>query len=255
MIAILAGGRPLDALRLGIAMVALQAAIGAVNDVVDAPRDRGRKPGKPIPAGLLTSSAATGIALVTAAAGVVLSVASGLPTAGVAIAVLGVGLIYDLVLKGTSWSWVPFAAGIPLLPVYAWLGAVGRLPDLFLLLLPMAVVSGAALAMANALADVERDRAARTESVATRFGQGNVWATHAVLQATLLAVAVASLLGSAAGVAWVAGVVAGAAVVLGGVALSRDVASARRERGWELEAIGTAIVAVAWIGGLAGTAI
>ena len=33
-------------------MTALQASIGSLNDLVDAPRDAGRKPGKPIPAGL-----------------------------------------------------------------------------------------------------------------------------------------------------------------------------------------------------------
>ncbi len=34
-------------------MTALQASIGALNDLVDAPRDAGHKPGKPIPAGLV----------------------------------------------------------------------------------------------------------------------------------------------------------------------------------------------------------
>ena len=32
------------------------------------------------------------------------------------------------VAKGTAWSWLPFAVGIPLLPVYGWLGAAGALP-------------------------------------------------------------------------------------------------------------------------------
>ena len=40
-------------------------------------------------------------------------------------AILGVGLLYDLRLRGTALSWFPFAVGIPLLPVYAWLGATG----------------------------------------------------------------------------------------------------------------------------------
>ncbi len=41
-------------------MTLLQFAIGTVNDLVDAPRDAGHKPGKPIPAGLVTRSAAHG---------------------------------------------------------------------------------------------------------------------------------------------------------------------------------------------------
>ena len=255
VIAILAGGRPLDALRLGLGMLALQAAIGAVNDVVDAGRDAGRKPGKPIPAGLITVNGATAVALLAAGAGVVLSLPSGLPTTGVAIAILVIGLVYDLLLKGTSWSWLPFAVGIPLLPVYAWVGAVGRLPDLFLVLVPLAFVSGAALAVGNALVDAERDRAAGVHSVATRFGVGNAWAVHAMLHATVVAVAVASLAGASAGVVWLAGVLAGAGVLLAGVARARAADAGRRERGWELEAVGTAIIAVMWIGGLAGTAV
>ena len=50
---------------------------------------------------------------------------------------LGYG--YDLVAKGTAWSWLPFAIGIPLLPAYGWLGAAGDVPASFLALLPMAV--------------------------------------------------------------------------------------------------------------------
>jgi hypothetical protein len=71
----------------------------------------------------------------------------------------------------------------------------------------------------------------------------------------LLAVVLASLLGAGAGIAWLVGAGAGAAAVIAGVRLARHPAANRRERGWELEAIGTAVVAVAWIGGLAGTAI
>ena len=45
----MAGADPAVAARLGVSMTALQASIGALNDLVDAPSDRGRKPGKPIP--------------------------------------------------------------------------------------------------------------------------------------------------------------------------------------------------------------
>jgi 4-hydroxybenzoate polyprenyltransferase len=204
---------------------------------------------------LITPTGATAVVLVAVATGIVLSLGSGLTTTAVAIAILGIGLVYDMLLKGTSWSWLAFAVGIPLLPVYAWLGAVGRLPDLFLILVPVAFLSGTALALANALVDVERDRAAGVRSVATRFGAGNTWATHAMLQATVVAVAIASLGGASAALVWLVGVIAGAAVVLAGVALTRSGDAARRERGWELEALGTATVAVMWIGGLAGMAI
>ena len=253
-IALIAGARPLDALRLGAAMVALQAAIGTVNDLVDVPRDAGRKPGKPIPAGLVGATGATLLALVAAAVGLLLSLPSGLPTGVVAVAILGVGLLYDLWLRGTAWSWLPFALGIPLLPVYAWLGATGRVPELFLVLIPTAFISGAGLAIANALADVERDADAGVRSVARGLGPAGAWTAHAMLQATVVAVALASLLGVGAGIPMLIGAAGAAAVLLAGVSLSRNGSSRARERGWELEAVGTALLAAVWIAAVAPVA-
>src|SRR6476469_6672903 len=53
-VALVAGADPAAALRLGVSMTALQASIGTVNDLVDVALDTGRKPGKPIPAGLVS---------------------------------------------------------------------------------------------------------------------------------------------------------------------------------------------------------
>jgi 4-hydroxybenzoate polyprenyltransferase len=253
-IALLAGGRPLDALRLGAAMVALQASIGTINDLVDVPRDTGRKPGKPIPAGLVGPTTATLLALIAAAAGLVLSLPSGLATGVVAVAILAVGLLYDLWLRGTAWSWLPFALGIPLLPVFAWLGATGRVPELFLVLVPTAFISGAGLAIANALADVERDAEAGVRSVARHMGPAGAWAAHAMLQATVVAVAAASLLGAGAGIPLLLGAAGATVVLLGGVSLARSASAASRERGWELEAVGTALLAAVWIAAVAPVA-
>ena len=40
------------------------------------------------------------------------------PIAACRLVVIAIGLAYDLRLKGTAWSWLPFAVGIPILPVY-----------------------------------------------------------------------------------------------------------------------------------------
>ena len=109
-------------------MTLLQFAIGTVNDLVDAPRDAGRKPGKPIPAGLVTVRGARVIAVGSAVAGLVLAVVGGPWLVALAAVVLAIGLAYDLWAKGTTLSWLPFALGIPLLPVYGWYGATGSLP-------------------------------------------------------------------------------------------------------------------------------
>ena len=233
---------------LALAMVALQAGIGATNDLVDAPRDAGHKPGKPIPAGLVSRTAARRVVVVVLAVGFVLAGVSG-GTAAVTIALVGVaiGLAYDLRLKGTAWSWVPFAVGVPLLPVFGWLGASGRLPVAFLILLPAAFAAGAALAIANALVDVERDRAAASGSIAFALGPSTARLINAglVLAVGLAAIgSVEPLGGSASGAA----AVAVAAVLPVAVAVAAFGGGAtRRERAWELEAIGVAVVAVAWL--------
>ena len=113
-------------------MVALQASIGTLNDLVDAPRDAGHKPGKPIPAGLVPGPGGTGHGRRRRrASGSPCRVPSGGPAVALAVLVLAIGYGYDLVFKGTAWSWLPFAVGIPLLPVFGWYGATGTLPGSF----------------------------------------------------------------------------------------------------------------------------
>jgi 4-hydroxybenzoate polyprenyltransferase len=240
----------MTALRLGLAMTALQASIGALNDIVDAPRDRGRKPGKPIPAGLVTPGLARAVVAVAAGLGVALSVPSGVATVVLALVVIAIGYGYDLVLKGTIWSWFPFAIGIPLLPVYGWLGTTGGLPGSFAILLPVAVIAGTALAVANARADAERDAAAGIESVATRLGGERSWALHAGLLALVVGSAIASSIAGAAPPVALLGTI-GAGLVIGlGVTLGRGADSAGRERAWELEAVGVGLLAAAWLAGM-----
>ena len=229
-------------------MLALQAGIGATNDLVDAPRDAGHKPGKPIPAGLVSGAAARRVALVAFGTGLVLAGAfGGLAGCGVALVVIGVGLAYDLRLKGTAWSWLPFAVGIPILPVFGWLGATGALPTAFVVLVPVAVAAGAALAIANALVDVERDRAAATGSVAIALGPARAWLAHAGLLVVVGLAAVGSVvpLGGSAdrGVA----VLAAAVIPIAAAVAGRRGSVARRERAWEIEALGLAILAIAWL--------
>jgi 4-hydroxybenzoate polyprenyltransferase len=251
-VALIAGADPAVAGRLGLSMLALQASIGALNDLVDAPADAGRKPGKPIPAGLLTAATARAVVVVAAGVGLVVAGATGISTLMLALAVLVTGYGYDLVAKGTAWSWLPFALGVPLLPVFAWVGAAGELPAAFALLLPAALAAGAALAMANARADFERDVAAGAESVATRFGPQRIWRAQTMLLGMVAVVALASLgLARAPLAAMVAAALAVGVTTLGvGWAAGGDASPSRRERAWEIEAIGVAFLAAAWLAGV-----
>ena len=240
-VAALAGGDALTALRLGVSMTALQAAIGTVNDLIDAPTDAGLKPGKPIPAGLVSPSTARLIAAGAAGIGVVLAIPSGPVLVGLALVILGIGLAYDRWAKGTAWSWLPFAVGIPLLPVYGWFGAAGSLPSSFAILVPAAVLAGAGLAIANARADVERDAAAGRSSVAVRLGlERSWWVSIALLgAATGIVVGLTPGLGP---LVWV-----GLGVTAAGAVRAWRAAPVGREHGWRLQAIGVGLVAVGWI--------
>jgi 4-hydroxybenzoate polyprenyltransferase len=231
-------------------MVALQFAIGALNDMVDAPLDAGRLPPKPIPSGAVPVSVARAVVIVTAALGVALAGGISAQMVVLALIVLGIGFGYDLFAKGTSLSWLPFAVGIPILPVYGWFGATGTLPSFFVILLPMAVLAGAALAVANARVDIEGDRAAGTRSVATALGDERSWWAGTILFAAATIIGVAF----AGGTGWewwaIAFVVVGTGVVAAGAVIGRGRGPAARRRAWEAQAIGAAIAAAGWVAGM-----
>ena len=116
------------------------------------------------------------------------------------VVVLAIGYAYDLRFKGTAWSWLPFAVGIPLLPVYGWVGATGGVPASFAVLVPAAVVAGAGLAVANARAD-ESARPRERHRRRWRPDSAAVWSwrVDAVLLSVVVGAAIVTLLAGGAG--------------------------------------------------------
>jgi 4-hydroxybenzoate polyprenyltransferase len=232
-------------------MLALQLAIGAANDWADAPADARARPAKPIPAGLVARRTAAAIAVLLAATGLAMAGVAGAAALGVAIAGLAAGLAYDLRLKGTRWSWLPYALGLPLLPVFGWVGSTGSLPLAFAVLVPVAMGAGTALALANALADLERDAVAGVTTVATSMGPAEVRRLGAALQALV----VVGALGSAAALGgsgpWIGAGAVAAGVVAAGVTLGWRSDRTARQRAWEVQAVGLGVLAAAWVGSLA----
>jgi 4-hydroxybenzoate polyprenyltransferase len=275
-IAALAGADLGTAARLGLSMLGMQASIGALNDLVDAPDDALQKPAKPIPRGLVSRHAAATVAAVAGAAGLALSSPSGIGTVGVALAGLGLGYLYDLRLSRTPLSWLPLSLALPLLPIHAWLGATGTIPPGLFTLVPAAVLAGAALALANGLVDVERDAHVGRPAAAVLLGPARTWVVHAGLLAIVAAMAVivapsppASLVpagaeGPAAGgtglgldilrALRVLGVWIGVALLAVGAGALGAARAGVRERGWELEAIGVASLGLGWLAGTAAAA-
>ena len=249
-VAALAGAGGIASLRLGASMTLLQFAIGALNDIVDAPADAGRRPPKPIPSGLVSPDAARVVTVLSAGLGLLLAGMSGREVLVVAVAVLGIGAAYDLLAKGSPWSWLPFAIGIPLLPVFGWLGATGTLPSAFAVLIPMAILAGAGLAIANARADLDADLVSGTRSVATALGDVRSWWVGVALMACATAVGVVFADRTGWTVATVALVIIGTAVVALGIAVGGRGPGDARRRSWEAQAVGAAVAATGWVAGM-----
>ena len=253
-LALLAGGEPSVAARLGLAMTALQFSIGALNDLVDAPRDRGRRPMKAVAEGLVRPMSALAVAVVAAVGGLALAAASGFAALAVAAAGAACGYAYDLRLSRTAWAWLPLAIALPLVPVFAWVGVSGTIPGALLVLVPIGMLAGGGLAVGNALADLEADRTAGVPSLAARLGHRDAAGLHALALGAAAALAAASLPPGAPAEAW-ALVIAGAATLAAGIATvaraaGSDLAKGGR-LGWQVEAVGTAILGIGWVVALA----
>ena len=255
MLSSVAGAEPAIAARLGLSMFFIQASIGALNDLADAPLDRGRRPPKPIAEGLIGPQAARLFVGAAAAAGFILAALAGWGALLVAAAGAACGYVYDLRLSRTAWAWLPLAIALPLVPVFAWLGAIGTVPLALLVLLPIGVLAGGGLAIGNALADLEVDRLAGAPSIAVRLGRSVAWRVHALALAVAGALAIASLPAGAPPVALAMAVTGVGLLVVGvgGLAVGRHVLTSRPGRlAWQLEALGVAALGVGCVVALAG---
>jgi 4-hydroxybenzoate polyprenyltransferase len=231
-------------------MLFLQFAIGIANDLADAPADAIGKPGKPLPAGLLTPRQA-GVALGVAGAIGLLSAAS-VGVAALAVGVVGLadGLLYDLRLKGTALSWAPFAVGVALLPVYGWWGATGSWPPALWGTAALALLAGITLALANALADLGKDRRSGVRSVATALGRDRTLVLIAALTLAIQTIALATSGAFAAGTWARAPGLAGVCLGWLGVGLASTGRDRVREAGWEVQAVGFVLLGASWLSAL-----
>jgi 4-hydroxybenzoate polyprenyltransferase len=249
-------------------MFCLQVSIGAVNDIADVELDRVGKPAKPIPAGMVTVPVARVWAIGACALGLALALPSGVPAVAVGAAGLGLGYLYDLSLSRTILAWLPLTLALPLVPVFGWLGATGGVPSALVGLVPVALLAGAALTVANGLVDVERDVLAGKPTIPVRLGRARAWIVHAGLFAAAITLAfvlapAASVVvggvgvgagggpGGIPGVVRAVGLPLGTIVIVAGAGLLTAASQGLRERGWELEGVGTAAIGIGWLAGFA----
>jgi 4-hydroxybenzoate polyprenyltransferase len=211
----------LPAGRVGLVAFAVllgQLSIGWCNDAVDAGRDlaAGRRD-KPVPAGLVTAGQLRIAAAVALLACAVASLALGAAAGVVHLVAVASGWAYDLVLKPTPASPLPYAVSFGLLPAVATLAAAPpHWP-------PAGVLAGAALLgtgahFANTVGDAEHDAATGVRGLPQRIGPTASLRVSALLVA-LAAVALLTADRDAGGVTLVL-LVGGALVAVAGAALA-----------------------------------
>lgn len=189
-----AGGLGAPASRVLLVLVVVlagQLSIGWSNDWLDAARDRAvARADKPVVAGVVTPRLLRGSALVALAASVVVSLPAGPLAAAAHLVAVAMGWAYNLGLKSTAVSWLPYAAAFALLPGFVVLALPGAgRPATWLL--AVGALLGVGAHLANVLPDLEDDASTGVRGLPHRLGRR---ATSVLAPAVLaLAVAVAVL--------------------------------------------------------------
>jgi 4-hydroxybenzoate polyprenyltransferase len=170
-----------------ITVVMTQFSISAMNEWADRERDAAANRRRPVALGWVRPQTALALALLFGLAALPGALSFGLLSLILVIAGLGIGWAYDLVLKPTPLSFIPFAIAFPLL--LFWVGVLAGRPPASLLFL---FVAGAPLAIAIHLADaipdrdVDRDVGIHTLAVALGRPAAEVAAAAGLLIAGLL---------------------------------------------------------------------
>lgn len=179
--------------QLGIGMLLFQFCIGLVNDIVDLEDDAVAKPWKALPRGIVGRPAAIRAAAALAGAGAIATAALPLGAWLIGLAGLFCGLAYDVSLKRTPLSWLPWSVAFPLVPSWVY-----RASDTWDALLwwafPLGAGLGLALHLANQAPDITSDRAAGIEGAAQLMGGRRARALALVLFGVVASIVLAVLL-------------------------------------------------------------
>jgi 4-hydroxybenzoate polyprenyltransferase len=234
-----AGARADQAALVAATMLGIHACIGSLNDYFDRHRDVGRAE-KPLASGTVPARAALVIAAVGVSCG--LFAASQLGSLALTLAAAGaaLGLVYNAGVKNTPLSWLPFALGVSIIPLFAWAAAGVAVPGTIVGLSLAAIPGGAGLALQNGLADRALDARAGLRGVVVRLGERRALVLALLAHGAAIGVV---LTVAPARVAPVSLVVASLLMATG---LACSGASTRwaRQRGWELSALGLAVLAL-----------
>jgi 4-hydroxybenzoate polyprenyltransferase len=243
-LAMRAAPSPLRVLQLVLLMLPIQFAIGVVNDLADVRGDAAGKPHKPLVRGAVGIRAASVLAVVLALAGLVSAATISLPVLALSTGGLAAGLAYDLGARRTPLSLLPWWGGVLMLPLAAFASA-GRLDSRLWAAVPLTFLIALSLHCANALPDIDGDSASGRRSTPVLLGPTVSYRVMATSLAFAAALALTVLRPtSTPSPLLVAAVALTLVLVAGSVA-------ARLRRPFPVLATGTAVLAVAWLAGVA----
>jgi 4-hydroxybenzoate polyprenyltransferase len=124
--------------------------------------------------------------------------AASVPTAALhLVLVVGSGLAYNLGLKGTVWSWLPYAVAFGALPAVAWVGVGAGAPPWWVVAVGSLLGVGAHLL--NVLPDLAEDEQTGVRGLPHRLGERR---TRFLAPLLLLAGSVVVALAPAGGPQW-----------------------------------------------------
>jgi 4-hydroxybenzoate polyprenyltransferase len=238
--------------RMLAVMLCAQASIGVTNDYFDRDLDAFTKPWKPVASHLVGPRPAQCLAGALAVAALALAATLGPRSSALAALGLACGLAYDVRLKRSAWSALPYMVALPVLPAWVWV-TLGQWRPALWWMLPLGALVGLSLHLQNTLGDIDADAAHGVRGFAHRIGARGAmvlgWASFAA--ALALAFALAPALSY--DVAVFAPAAAAGLVCLG---LSIGVWSLRRDEmggqvGFGLLGVGSAVLAVGWLAAVA----
>jgi 4-hydroxybenzoate polyprenyltransferase len=188
LLAVAQGLGPARTALVVAAVLAGQLSIGWSNDLLDLARDRrtGRTD-KPLVTGAVSTTLVRGACAVAVIACVVLSLACGLVAGAVHLVTVAAGWAYNLGLKATAWSWLPYAVAFGALTAFVALAGSTTPPWWW-------PVGGALLGVGahllNVLPDLEDDAATGVRGLPHRLGPRWIApvATVVLLAATVVVV-------------------------------------------------------------------
>lgn len=181
---------PLDAIRISIAVFAGQLVVGWSNDVIDYPLDReAERVKKPLVSGTIAEAFLRKLIPIALVAATLLSFFSPLGLKGTLIHLLGIlsATLYNLKLKSTIFSPVPYIVSFTALPWAIYLAGDERAPVWLCLALALFTT---AFHFLNVLKDLEHDLDQGVHGLPQRVGRTR----SAVIAATLSLLAILSIL-------------------------------------------------------------